>query len=267
MMRSSSAALLLCIFLLSRGLTNAQGKPEETRGKLPIVSAVSEIVFLDDAKRSLARARNFESKQAILDAVREYEGLIGRSEELPAQLKHSYEFYVVLAGAHLDAARTRVSHASSLTKSLDLTEQNQARISDHLKAVPSLVVAARDAPGVPELAKFRCDAYKLLAHGMFLTGTVNLDSKHLLLAIDTYKKVALCDKESGSQAQAMISYTKSVENDVSKKILRANNVAKVISKSLSISVPRVGSYLSMAIDLGYEFYKEKKKAPIPPALR
>lgn len=265
----SCAALSLCLLIMLRGRASAQANSDGTRPSL-LDSALAEGRFFDEAKKSLSRAREFESNHALFDAVQEYEDLIASSEKVSAMAKlmHGYEYNVVLAGAHLDAARTRMAYGVSFNKNLDLTEQNRVRIENHLKAVPSLVLAATQAAsGRPEYEKSRCNAYKLLADGQFLTGMIDLSSKDLLGAIEAYKKVAACDPESASQAQAMISYTKSVEADISKKILRADNVAKVVSKFVSLSVPKVGSYLSMAIDLGYDFYKEKKKVPSPATLR
>jgi hypothetical protein len=255
--------------MMLRGRASAQANSDGTRPSL-LDSALSEVRFLDEAKKSLGRAREFESKHALFDAVQEYEDLIASSGKLSAtaNLMHGYEYYVVLAGAHLDAARTRMAYGVSFNKNLDLTEQNRVRIENHLRAVPNLVVEARQSvAGRPGYEKSLCSAYKLLAYGQFLTGMIDLTSKDLLGAIETYKKVAACDPESAPQAQAMISYTKSVEADISKKTLRADNVAKVVSKFVSVSVPKVGSYLSMAIDLGYESYKEKKKSPSPSTLR
>lgn len=252
----------LFFFLFAPGLAEAQSSPAAQPRSLPLVSAVSEAVFLGDAQKSSARAQHFKNTGQPVNAIGEYEGLITSSEKLGSGLMHSYEYYVTIAGAHLDAASLCMTNASFYGQNLKLTDENRARIESHLAAVPNLAVAAAKAS-----PKFSCQAYKLLGAGLFLRGTFNRNSKDLLDVIEIYKKIAACDKASAARASEMISYAKSVEANVSKRTFRLENIAKVASKVASLAVPRVGSYLAIGIEFAYESYEEKRKASVPVAPR
>jgi hypothetical protein len=261
--RITASALVTCLSCLFAAVGHAQPEQTPARDWLPLVSFVSEIMFLDQANEAASRARQFESRNALIEAAREYERLINDSAALSPELKHSYEFYMVLAGAHLDAARVRMNYDAALGTSLDLTEENRARIGAHLREVPGLVAAANKLVSGSDVERFRCEARKLLANGQCFLGILNRYSPDLLAAIRTYGEVEKCDPKSAAQAREMVSYAKSVEADISKRLFRTDNIAKALSKVVSLSVPRVGGYLSGTMDLLYEFYKEKHGKTMP----
>ena len=193
-----------------------------------------------------------------------FEEITTKGAQTSPQLEHTYEFQVALAGAHLDAARLRLKYGASLGSDLKLVEQNRALAVDHLNAVPSLVVAAaHEARGTLDRDKFVCQAKKLLAEGQFLMGMSNRSVRDLRSAAEIYEKVSECDPNSRAHAREMVAYIKSVDHEMSHSIMSSDNIMKVVTKFVAISVPKYGGYLSGAVDLGYEFLKEKKIAPNP----
>jgi hypothetical protein len=223
---------------------------------------LGSLSILEAAKQSVGRGKAYEERGDLVDAFQEYEAVIAKAEELPA-VSRTYEVKVTEAGAHLDAARARIAYASTLTNSLQLTEQNAALISRHLRAVPDLIVSAARDGATPESRVFACRAYKLLAEGAFITGVTNRSAKDLESAQGACERVAGCDPSSRAHAQQMISYTKGVEREITHSPVSADNVAKIVSKFAGVAVPKGGSFLAAAIDIGYDFYKQRKKAPNP----
>lgn len=256
-----SVAASSCVAL---AIATAAAQNTPARKKLPLFSAVSEGIFLDDARAMAEKGRSFENQDRIFEAIRVFEEISTRGAQTSPQLEHTYEFQVALVGAHLDAARLRLKYGASLGSDLKLVEQNRALAVDHLNAVPSLVVAAsREARGEPDQDKFICQARKLLAEGQFLMGMSNRSVKDLRSAAQSYEKVSECDPSTRAHAREMVAYIKSVDREMSHSLMSADNIMKIVTKFVAISVPKYGSYLSQAVDLGYEFYKEKKTAPNP----
>jgi hypothetical protein len=256
-------AFALSILLMSpwSTKTNAQ-TPAPARPRLPLVSALSEAMFLQKAAGSSERAKALEKQNDRLGAVQEYERLIEESAGLSPDLQHTYEFYMVVAGAHLDAARARMDYSVTLSDQ-KLREQNQTYISRHLKQVPALVIAAKDVATAGD-QHFVCEAYKLLGSGRCLLGIVNQSSPDLLSAIEALKHVETCDPSVAAQTREMISYAKRLEADISNRIFRADNIAKMFSKIVSISVPKVGGYLAGALDIAWDSHKEKENKKAVP---
>ena len=265
---NSRALVAVCAFYFAASfVTVAHGETPSPppRPRLPLVSGVNEILFLGEARDALARAQAFENRNEIFGAVLEYERLIDQAAT-QAESQHTYEYFMVLAGAHLEAAHARLVYGGKFANNLTLKEQNEERVVAHLREIPGLVVAASKL-GPPGDPRFKCEAYKLLANGLCFQGIVESNSANLLRAIEIYHDVEKCDPGSAVQTGRMISYAKSLEADISKRVFRADNIAKVISKVVSLSVPRFGNYLSAAVDFGYQVYREKKsgeKMPMGP---
>ncbi len=228
---------------------------------LGVASFMDELRFLDFAKGKAEEAR----AKTGLESIQANEEIVAEANTLSPGSFHTYGYDMVVAGAHLDAARERISYGASLANNLSLTEQNKKIILDHLHAVPALVVdAANRASGSVPLEHFRCQAYKMLASGAFFQGVTANSARDLQLAVGAFEKVSACDPASKREASKMISYIKGVEREMSHAPFRADNVVKVASKFIGLALPGYGSYLAAGLDFGYGFYKERKKAPEPP---
>jgi hypothetical protein len=248
-MQPSSIALLLLVFAPP---VNAQ---EQER--VPLFQNTVEIPFLEEAKGSSDRAIAMETQHSYLQAAQQYEAEISRAQQSEI-LSTSYSVTLVLATAHLDAARVRIKYAGTL-KDLGLHEQNQSLITQHLAQIPDLVVAAAKKvdPGV-SLDKFKCRAYELLGHGSFLQGSVNRSAPDIETAIRAYERTLPCDPEAAPRTKQIIDYLKSVRRDM---FISTDSIEKAVSKVVSLSFGKWGNFVSVAVDIGYEYVKAHPRTP------
>jgi hypothetical protein len=234
--------------------------PFNAQKSVPLFQNTIETPFLEQAKASADRAKAAESRKDYLQAVKAYESEIVLAQQSPI-LSTSYAVNMVLASAHLDAARLRMKYADSL-KDLSLHEQNQVLITGHLDQVPTLVVAAKDKVGPEEnVEKFKCRAYELLGHGAFLRGTLNRSPHDIETAITAYERTLPCDAETAPQTKQIISYLKSTHRNMSDGFWTNDNIEKMVSKVVSLSTGKWGSYLSAGIDYGYQYAKAHPGKP------
>ena len=253
MQRAAIALLLLLLFFTTS--INAQ-RP----GVIPLFQNAVETPFLEEAKNRSDRAKEMENQHSYLRAAQEYEAEISRAQVNPS-LSTSYSVTLVLANAHLDAARVRMKYADSL-KDLGLHEQNQSLITQHLAQIPGLVVSAAQNVGRGKsVEKFKCLAYKLLGHASFLQGSVNQSPNNIQLAIKAYERTLSCDPEAAPQTKQIIAYLKGVDRDMRHSIISNDNIEKMVSKVVSLSAGSLGTFLSAGIDVGYEYVKAHPRTP------
>ena len=227
---------------------------------IPLFQNAIETSFLEEAKAGSDRAKALESRHSYLAAAQEYEAEITRAQE-SSILSTSYSVTMVLADAHLDAARARMKYADTL-QNLGLHEQNQSLITGHLVQIPGLVTsAAQNAGRTGSVAKFKCRAYELLGHGSFLQGSLNRSSHDIELAIQAYRSTLPCDPEAAPHTEQVIAYLKSVDRDMRDSIVSNDNIAKMVSKVVSLSVGPWGDFVSAGIDGAYEYIKAHRGAP------
>ncbi len=227
-------------------------------------AVMKTLQFVDLAAAKVKRAQALAGRSSF-EAIGEYEALITTGESLPESGRRFYEFDVVMAGAHLEAARLRLAYGAGLKGDLRSIEQNKAIILLHTDKVPAYVVEAmRRAVESGGAEVFRCQAMKMLGEGQVVRGLAADSASDLHSAVETYEKVAACDPESRKDARAMISYIKGVERDLSAGLLHPDNMVKVATRLIEVSVPKLGNFLSVGIDLAYRFYKNSRRLPAPP---
>ncbi len=243
-----------------------QGAPQQAEAgpRMRLGAMMETLQFVDLAAAKAKRAQALAGRSNF-EAILEYEALITTGEALPESGRRFYEFDVVMASAHLEAARLRLAYGAGLKGDLRSSEQNKAIILQHADKVPSYVVdAMRSAKEAGGAEAFRCQAMKMLGEGGVLRGLAAGSPSDLHFAVETYEKVAACDPESRKNARAMISYIKGVERDLSAGLLHPDNMVKVVTRLIEVSVPELGNFLSAGIDLAYKFYKNSRHLPEPP---
>jgi len=223
-----------------------------------------ESALLEEARRSSERAKAKEKQSSYLEAAQEYEAQISRAEQSP-MLASSYAVILVLADAHLDAARVRREYGRRL-KDLGLHEQNQTLITRHLAVIPSLVMAAvNKVDRGPDVEKFQCPAYILVGHGAFLQavfpGNVNGSKRDFETAIKAYEHTLPCDPAAAPRTKKIIGYLKHEKRNMENGPLSDDNLEKVVSKVLGLSLGKWGSFVSAAVDGLYGYVKAHPRTP------
>ncbi len=232
------------------------------------VPAELEASFMQSARQTQAQADQFEAEHRTFEAMQQFEKLIADAALLPPELQHTYQFHVILAASHLDAARTRIIYGGTLRDSLKMREENQRLVLDHLNLIPTLVVAASNEVGQgPDRPKFKADAYKILGAGEAYKALTNNSTHDLDVAITAYQKLATIDPAAAKQAKHMVSYLQGVKREMTKSILSYDNIVHISSALVKEAVPDVGGWLAAGIELGAHFYKEHRSDPEPPKAR
>ncbi len=234
---------------------------------VPLASAIYDLGFVIQATETRQKADALEAGHHVFEAMQLFEKLISSAAELPPGLQHGYQFDVILAACHLDAARTRIAYGEGLHE-LKMREENQGLIMAHLNAIPGLVVAAsQDVDADAHRSKFKADAYTLLAAGQLYVGVLNSSAKDLDVCIKAYQKLAQTDPNAAVQARRMIKYVKGLERQVNHSIFSYDNIVKLTAAIVKEAVPDVGGWLAAGIEFGAGYYKEHRSEPVPPTVR
>ena len=218
---SSSRSLVFCVLLVemfgSWAVAQTTSRPElsdeSSAQTIPLGSIISDDL-LSFAKSTSALARKDEGLQHYLDAALKYESILAEAGKtaVPA---NPVAVYMMKAAAHIDAARTRFSYASTLTDSPKLYESNRAAISDHLSGAQKELHASqfgrtstlgRQVFKLGAFTGWDCEGPKLNAQSYYLQGMLNHTAGDLDESIRQYQAVANCDPAVKAKVENLTAY-------------------------------------------------------------
>ena len=214
--------------------------------------------ILDEMRAASERADADVRQASFYQAAREYEGEIDRWGSTP-ELLLTYPVLMALAGAHLEAAFDRVMNAAKdqdLLNNLSLRDQNRDAVNNHIELVYIYVAHAANLAGAVGLSgdgktDFVCTALEKMAAARSLLGIVNSSSEFLDQGIAGYEKTKACTPAAGKA----ILYLTAVRANMTHSVISPDNIAKTVSELVKETV-RGGTFISLFLDAGYDYYKD-----------